>query len=425
MQHITTNVNRKRGRCAGTSGVTSQQPPRRLRDLCFAAIIIAWQLHGQSTVAAQTADGMSSADRIVRLIANLSDDRFQVRDAAMWELVESGIEAEPLLRKVLGQPGDRETRERARVALRLIQAKRNPTVIDQLFGHGANVNMVVFSPDGETLASAGEDGIAILWKWRKDKTRRTIQAHAGGLLFANFSPDGKSLVTTGRDSKIKIWDAESGELRTTLSDHNAAVSAAVFSPDGRLLVTAGDDATVKVRDASGEVRYSLVGHKRPAIALAISPDGKTLISAGGNWSNPFNLGEVHAWDLNTRERIWSAEGGFGGIWGLAFSSDGQRIAGACLDHSIRLWDVKSGREQVRLKGHTDRVIWVAFRPRSSQLVSSSYDGTVRLWDTQQDVATAVLPAHAGPVQRLGFAPDGQVFATCGNDRTIRIWRFPN
>ena len=203
MQHKMTRWKRWRGRGDHTSCPTDPQQRRRLRSLCFATIIIALTHLGESTVSAQTADGSSKTARLVGLIVKLSDDRFMVREAAMRELVESGVEAEPLLRRILAQPGDRETRERARVALRLILAKRNPTVIDQLSGHGANVNMAVFSPDGETLVSAGEDGNAILWKWRKDKTRRTINAHTGGLLFAAFSPDGKSLVTTGRDSKVK------------------------------------------------------------------------------------------------------------------------------------------------------------------------------------------------------------------------------
>ena len=57
------------------------------------------------------------------------------------------------------------------------------------------------------------------------------------------------------------------------------------------------------------------------------------------------------------------------------------LASASEDETVRLWDVKAGREIRRMEGHEDTVNAVAFSSNGELLASASYDKTVRLWDT--------------------------------------------
>jgi WD40 repeat protein len=75
---------------------------------------------------------------------------------------------------------------------------------------------------------------------------------------------------------------------------------------------------------------------------------------------------------------------------VAFSPDGARLASACADHTIHLWDVETWEEVAQLAGHVDYVHSVAFSPDGSRLVSGSGDFTVRLWDTE--------PARSAPTR---------------------------
>lgn len=373
---------------------------------------------------AQESQDEPPAARIERLIAELDSPEYAAREAATKALENLGGAAGPALRKAAANSPSLEVRVRAADLLSLLLLKQKPRLIATLAGHGAFVNMVAFSPDGETLASVGEDGLTQLWKWKTSQARQQLRGHSGGLLFVAYSPDGKTLATCGRDAKVLLWEAESGRNVATIADHTGAVSAATFSPDGETLATAGDDKQVKVRDKNGTLRLSLAGHKTAAIALAFSPDGKTLISGGGDFGVPARSGELRAWNLGEKKLLWTAAGDFGGVWGLSGSPDGKHVAGACLDGTVRVWEVAGGKERFVLRGHTSLSIGVAYAPSGRFIASSSYDGTVRLCDAESGGLIALIGAHTGPVQRLAFSPDGKVLATCGNDRLVKIWQLP-
>ena len=65
---------------------------------------------------------------------------------------------------------------------------------------------------------------------------------------------------------------------------------------------------------------------------------------------------------------------------VAFSSDGRTMASGSMDHTIKLWDLASGRELRTLAGHPRAVASVAFSPDGRTLASGSWDHTIKLWD---------------------------------------------
>ena len=117
--------------------------------------------------------------------------------------------------------------------------------------HTDAVNSVVFSPDGQTLASGSGLGIQ-LWDANTGRHIRTLEGHTDAVNSVVFSPDGQTLASGGGgfDKTIRLWDANTGRHIRTLKGHGNGVGSVVFSPDGRTLASGGWDRTIRLWNVS-------------------------------------------------------------------------------------------------------------------------------------------------------------------------------
>ncbi len=99
----------------------------------------------------------------------------------------------------------------------------------------------------------------------------------------------------------------------------------------------------------------------------------------GNWSGEWNIEVV---DCCTGETLFEdSEAHSDGVWSIAFSADGRRLATGGWDRTIRVRDTETWATiGSPVEGHSRCVTSVAFSRNGQQLASASDDGTVRLWD---------------------------------------------
>jgi WD40 repeat protein len=159
--------------------------------------------------------------------------------------------------------------------------------------------------------------------------------------------------------------------------------------------------------------------------VAFSPDGKTLSSAGDDKT-------VRLWDVKTGKEQATLTRHTDLVWSLAYSPDGKTLASVSKDTTIKLWDLRTGKEQATLKGHTDLDCSVAFSPDSKTLAEGSKDRTIKLWDVRTAKVRATLKWHRDwlaeqvaplPKQEVAvtYSQDGKTLASENVDKTIHLW----
>ena len=242
---------------------------------------------------------------------------------------------------------------------------------------------MTFIKNGNILASLSNKKIK-LWNVADGKLLSSFDDYQNTYALA-LSPDGRTLASAGdRGSRlgniIKLWDLCDGKLSFALYGHSHSVGSLTFSPDGRTLVsTSGFEKSIKLWNvADGKLLSTIKGHGTRTHSLAVSPNDRILAGSHDYTIKLWNVAEGTL--LSTPSYpTYPIRPSTGTTYSLAFSPDGRILAGGGKYKTVKLWNVADGRLLSTFEGHSQSVRSIAFTHDGKIVISGSDDGIIRFW----------------------------------------------
>lgn len=309
------------------------------------------------------------------------------------------------------------------IARRLDHKPDLPSPFVQLGIHEGPVRGLSFAPDGQTLASGGQDNVIRIWQISSGKQLMELRGHASHVRDCVYSPDGDSLLSAGRDGQVKLWQpdryAEMVVFDKGPLGESDAVLAAHFSRDGTELVTADRDRTATLWNIAKRepIQHFAEGHEFLASTAQFFDDGSRLATGAGDST-------VRVWDVATGTELLLLEG-TGYTAALAVSPDGKWIASGGTDTGLQIWDASTGKRFNSLESHESPVTAIAFSADSQTLASGDDLGRCFLWrrDPQSGIWTVShqLLGHSRAIVDLAFAQGDRLLVSASGDNTCGVW----
>ena len=293
--------------------------------------------------------------------------------------------------------------------------------------HRPSTAKIVFSQDGERLATAGEDFIARVWSTSTGDIISVLNAHTRIINSIAISPDGEKVLTASMDEKMFLWDAGTGGILRAYQAEDDRTYA-IFSPDGKTFLTNNEYGAIVQRDLlTGDIIrvYARRGGKYGA-SICYSSDGSKILIGAFATQNMWEILDAGTGSLLTNSEVSSTQ-----QYSMADAcfapGDAKVISRPEYGARIDSWDAASG-ELLRSYERDEDIAGAAFSPDLSQILIASQDYNsdyaVGLFDAETDEPAVTFVGHCPRVRALDVSPDETRIAT-GHSDSVWIWDIDN
>jgi WD40 repeat protein len=157
---------------------------------------------------------------------------------------------------------------------------------------------------------------------------------------------------------------------------------------------------------------TFAGHEW-VISVAVSPDGGSGLSGGKDHT-------LKLWELATGKELRTLTGHTDTVYSVAFSPNGRTALSGSSDKTLKLWAVETGKELRTFTGHSDWIHSVAFSPDGRTALSGGGDMTLKLWEVATGKELRTFTAQS-VIYSVAFSPDGHTALSSSADMTLKLW----
>jgi len=301
-----------------------------------------------------------------------------------------------------------------------------------------DIDFVAINESGEWLAfGASKLGQLLVWEWKSESYILKQQGHFDSMNTLVYSPDGQRIITAADDGKIKLWDIASGFCTVTFAEHTSGVTACEYAKKGSVLFTASLDGSIRAWDL---IRYrnfkTFTAPTRLSFScMAVDPSAE-VVAAGS-----VDSFDIYIWSVQTGQLLDQLSGHEGPVSALAFAPSGGTLVSGSWDRTARIWSIFTRTQTSEPLQLQADVLAVAVRPDSQQLAVSTLDGQLTFWsiseaeqtsglDGRRDVSggrkisdrrTAANVAGTKSFSTIRYSTDGSCLVAAGNSKYICLY----
>ncbi|OAJ36787.1 hypothetical protein, variant [Batrachochytrium dendrobatidis JEL423] len=299
------------------------------------------------------------------------------------------------------------------------------------------INTIAVNSTGEWLAfGSAKLGQLLVWEWQSESYVLKQQGHQHDMNSISYSPDGQFIATGGDDGKVKLWNTQTGFCFVTFTEHSGGIVALDFAKRGQIVFSASMDGTVRAFDLVRYRNFRTFTSPKPVqfSSLAVNTSGE-IVCAGS--SDSF---EIYVWSVQTGRLLDILSGHEGPVSALAFSMD-DVLASSSWDKTVRIWDIFARDKQSEIFDHQSEVLTLAFTPDSKCIATATLDGQICIWDLNlskqittidgrkdisggrgsTDKIAAANSAFGKNFTSICFTADGSAIIAGGNSKYVCIY----
>ena len=336
-----------------------------------------------------------------------------------------------------------------------------------LQGHQEDVRALTFMENGWLISGSGDRTIRV-WDPSSGQCRRTFHGHGDGVSTLAVAPDGDWLFSGGFDGTLRAWPLravgsasapwaicrpQDPDRATHVGDRVSQMSAAAvaaleqgrsgealtlvrrarqldgYERDARLL-DLWHQAGLAIGERTGlrdvYARVVLSGHRDPINALAVCVGNHQVLSGSGDVFGGSGDHSIRLWDLDSGRCLHVFEGEMSAVVTLGLASESKAVA-SCSDGKVHLWNLSTRNLETTWESSQGSCQAGAVSS-DGRLLSSAHrafsafgESAVLVWDLRTGPPPRSLGGLRDPVNALAISRDGALLLSGSDDGTARLW----